>query len=197
MKVLEPGAEAVAESSHEQPTRSTDFARGMRWAATVVRDFDIGQDPAGDALLDKAAARIEVESKQYESDFAVKMRGIVEAHRRDMDAILENHRAEVRAMGIPVVVSPAMPEGAMALVHTADPEKWSHTTAEDIAAFDLPTLCLSLRMACNGSGDPWPPEKVALARAHIESKLASWRLPESAFDEAVRMMCEATLEEAV
>lgn len=195
MKVLEPGAEAMENPHPDESRRSTDFARGMRWAATILRDVDIGQDASGDALLHKAAARIDTESEQYESDFAVKMRGIVEAHRREMDAILEKHRADVRAMGIPVVMSPTMPEGTMALVHTADPEKWSHTTAEDVAAFDLPTLCLSLRMARNGAGDPWPPEKVALARAHIESRLATWRLPESAFDEAVRLMCEATLAE--
>lgn len=84
------------------------------------------------------------------------------------------------------------PDGST-LVGTAP---WESSDVEwDVSAFDLPTLCLSLRMARNGAGDPWPPKKVAMARAHIESKLASWRLPESAFDEAVRMMCEATLEE--
>lgn len=84
------------------------------------------------------------------------------------------------------------PDGST-LVGTAP---WMPSVEEwDVSAFDLPSLCLSLRMACNGAGDPWSPEKVALARAHIESKLATWRLPESAFDEAVRLMCEATMKE--
>lgn len=34
------------------------FIRGLEWAATLAGDYDIGQDPAGDDLLNKFAARL-------------------------------------------------------------------------------------------------------------------------------------------
>lgn len=62
----------------------------------------------------------------------------------------------------------------------------------------IPTLCLDLRMACNGSADPMKDEDRNAAIAYLQSRIDAWK-PSSrgqeGFDEAVRQLAIATLAE--
>lgn len=62
----------------------------------------------------------------------------------------------------------------------------------------LPTLCLDLRMACNGSADPMKDEDRDGAIAYLQGRLDAWKPAvrgQESFDEAVRQLVIATLAE--
>ena len=73
------------------------------------------------------------------------------------------------------------------------------TYEEFRAKYTLPSLCLDLRMAYNGSADPFSEEEKCAALAYLKRRLAEWKPtvwpPSAKFDEAVRQLVIATIEE--
>lgn len=72
------------------------------------------------------------------------------------------------------------------------------THEEYFAKTTLPTLCLDLRMARNGSADPWSDTEVQEALAWLQHRLDTWKPSRPAgnkFDECVRQLVIATIEE--
>ena len=66
------------------------------------------------------------------------------------------------------------------------------------ASLTLPAACIDLRMAVNGSSDPWPAEKVKDAVDYLRHRLSYWRDSNDAYravDDAVRNLVQATLGE--
>lgn len=62
----------------------------------------------------------------------------------------------------------------------------------------LPEICMNLRMAVNGSADPWPPEQVRETVAMFWARLATWQVQgqrSKRVDDAVRELVAATLAE--
>lgn len=64
---------------------------------------------------------------------------------------------------------------------------------------DILSVCLRLRMACNGSADPMSSDDVRGALAFLKSRVREWRPSarpsEEAFDGAVYSLILATIEE--
>lgn len=59
----------------------------------------------------------------------------------------------------------------------------------------IPTLCIDMRMACNGSADPCTDKEKARGIAFLRCCLETWQLPEDRGIDAVRELIEATLAE--
>lgn len=62
----------------------------------------------------------------------------------------------------------------------------------------LPELCLNLRMACNGSADPWKSEDVVDTLLYLGYRLLTWSDSSnfiSKIDDAVYMLVKATIYE--
>ena len=60
----------------------------------------------------------------------------------------------------------------------------------------LPDICLSLRMALNGAGDPWSDQKLDEVFEALQHRLDTWRFSGSSMmDECVRLLIIATLAE--
>ena len=59
--------------------------------------------------------------------------------------------------------------------------------------------CLKLRMACNGSANPWSVEDIVACRLMLEDRLDDWKpsllSKGRMFDQAVRLLVIATIEE--
>lgn len=62
----------------------------------------------------------------------------------------------------------------------------------------LPEICMNLRMAANGSSDPYRPEDVAKMLSMLKVRLATWEPgieKYKPFDDAVRRLVEETIAE--
>jgi len=60
----------------------------------------------------------------------------------------------------------------------------------------LPEICLGMRMAANGSADPWPTEVVRTTVGMLEARVETWqdsRQGEKEFDDAVLAMVKAAI----
>lgn len=61
--------------------------------------------------------------------------------------------------------------------------------AEKYGEADLPTVCLGLRMSCNGAADPWGNEFLTAVVEYLKERMRLWLLPIDAIDYCVYVMC--------
>jgi hypothetical protein len=77
------------------------------------------------------------------------------------------------------------------------PSDLDRTDAE-AEGMSLPELCMALRMAVNGSADPWKDDDVRDALRYMERRILTWTESNTAadhrFDQAVRCLVEATID---
>lgn len=76
-------------------------------------------------------------------------------------------------------------------------EQWRERGGVEFRRYEysLLELCSDLHMAVSGSGDGMPTELENAVVVEIEKRLRDWRSPTSPFDESVRAMCVAVLDE--
>lgn len=72
--------------------------------------------------------------------------------------------------------------------------------AELIGAFtdkygevDLPTICLGLRMSCNGASEPWGDQLLRDTVDYLDERLKLWTAPIDAIDYCVYVMCKEAI----
>ncbi len=72
--------------------------------------------------------------------------------------------------------------------------------AELIGAFtdkygevDLPTICLGLRMSCNGASEPWGDQLLRDTVDYLGERLKLWIVPIDAIDYCVYVMCKEAI----
>jgi len=56
--------------------------------------------------------------------------------------------------------------------------------------YDLPSLCLRLRMSCNGAADRWSDGFIAEVVRYLDERLRLWQEPSDAIDNHVKGMCQ-------
>ncbi len=58
---------------------------------------------------------------------------------------------------------------------------------------DLPTICLGLRMSCNGASDPWGDQLLRDTVNYLGERLKLWIAPIDAIDYCVYVMCKEAI----
>ncbi len=58
---------------------------------------------------------------------------------------------------------------------------------------DLPTICLGLRMSCNGASEPWGDQLLRDTVNYLSERLKLWNAPIDAIDYCVYVMCKEAI----
>ena len=59
---------------------------------------------------------------------------------------------------------------------------------------NLPTICLDLRMSCNGAADPWSDDLLAETVWYLKERLRLWEPgQDDPIDQAVKAMCYSAI----